>query len=147
MWIAWIVTGALAQEPDLGWLVGHWQGSQGDTVYEEHWEGPLGGVMLGSFRLARADEVVFYELITIGPHEGAPAMRIKHFGADLVGWEPRKKAMDFALVEHAPDRAVFHLAEQGEWLVYERVGDALTIRLLEGEQPTETVLAFEFTRR
>src|SRR6187455_2894909 len=120
LFLAALIGLAFAQEPDLGWMVGHWQGGTDGTVYEEHWEPALGGAMWGSFRMAKGDEIVFYELITVKPHDGVLTMRIKHFDPDLMGLEPRKKAKDLALVEHGPNRAVWHLAADDRWLVYER---------------------------
>jgi hypothetical protein len=109
---------------DVAWIAGHWQGSALGGVSEEIWAPPLGGAMLGMFRLVRGDAPAFYEIIAIMPHDSSLVLRLKHFHADLTGWEERDETVDFPLVRIAPDTAWF------DGLTYRRDGpDALTIFL------------------
>lgn len=142
------VSSAQAAEPDPAWLVGQWRGGEGGRVYEERWEPALGGVMLGTFRFVQDGEVRFYELMTIGPaSEGdgsatGVALRIKHFGADLVGWEAQDAHVGFRLTGGGPDELVFTGQQETTTLRYRREGDQLTVRLEKADQTS----TFTFTR-
>ena len=82
---------------DAAWIAGHWQGDAMGGKFEETWNPPMGGEMIGMFKLVKDDKVVFYELLTIGlgPKKDAMALRLKHFGGDFVGWEEKDKIVEF----------------------------------------------------
>ena len=101
----------------LEWLVGTWQGPGLGGECEEVWSAPAGGTMMGMFRLIKDGEVSFYEIITLTERDGKPHLRLKHFGADLSGWEERTESVDFPFVSRTSDTLVF----QG--LAYHKDGD------------------------
>jgi len=50
---------------DFAWLSGHWRGEGFGGQVEEIWSQPLGGTMVGTFRLAKDGKVEFYEIIVL----------------------------------------------------------------------------------
>ena len=71
---------------DISWVAGHWRGEALGGITEEIWSPPLGGSMMGSFKLVVNDEVNFYELETISEENESLLLKIKHFDAALTGW-------------------------------------------------------------
>jgi len=94
---------------DIAWIAGHWKGDGLGGKFEETWNPPLGGEMVGMFKLVNDDKVVFYELMTIGPgaNKDAFALRLKHFGGDFVGWEEKDKVVTFPFVSASETEVVF----------------------------------------
>jgi len=87
-----------AKVEDMAWMAGHWVGEALGGTVEEIWSPPRGGSMMGMFRLVKDGQTVFYELMTIVPEDGSLVLRLKHFNADLTGWEEKQKTVDFPLV-------------------------------------------------
>ena len=94
---------------DVGWLTGQWRGEGFGGTVEEIWAAPLGGAMVGMFRLVKPQGPVFYELLTMVEEQGSLALRLKHFQPDLTGWEEKEgsTAVVFPLVKLAPKAAYF----------------------------------------
>lgn len=80
---------------DLSWLAGRWVGEGFDGECEEVWNPPMGNSMTGSFKLVINNKVAFYELMTFTVKDGRPALRLKHFNADLTGWEEKGEVISF----------------------------------------------------
>jgi hypothetical protein len=120
-----------ATADDFGWLAGTWRGSGLGGECEEIWSPPMAGTMVGTFRLIRDDQVVFYELMLLESDEQGFAMKLKHFAPDFTAWEEGGEHVRFSLVEVAPGRATF------EGLTLELDGEVLTVRVRlkrEGEE-------------
>lgn len=81
------------------------------------------GRLTGMFELLNADGTQrFSEIFVLDRFEDGPALRLKHFNADLTGWEAQDDYVSFALIETAPGRAVFdglelRLGEDGALIV------------------------------
>ncbi|MGQ8363847.1 DUF6265 family protein [Glaciecola sp. 1036] len=90
------------------WLVGHWRGEAFGGIVEEVWSPPLGGSMMGAFKLVVNDEVIFYELETIVEENDSLNFRLKHFNGDLSGWEEKDKSVEFNLVRVTPNKVFFN---------------------------------------
>jgi len=58
-----------ASVEDVSWIAGHWKGVAFGGVTEEVWTSPLGGSMMGSFKLVVDNEINFYELMTISKED------------------------------------------------------------------------------
>lgn len=99
---------------DFAWLQGHWRGEGLGGFVEEVWLPPAGGSMAGVFRAVADGAISLYELFTIS--EPDLTLRLKHFHADVTGWEERDEVVTFPLVRVTPDEAVF------EGLTFRRVG-------------------------
>jgi hypothetical protein len=113
---------------DVAWIAGHWRGEGLGGVVEEVWAPPLGGTMMGMFRLVRGDEVSFYEIMTIAPDGESLTLSIKHFHADLRGWEERDESVAFPLVRLDADVAWF-----SGLTIRREGGDALRIHVALGQ--------------
>lgn len=83
---------------DIAWFAGHWMGAALGGVSEEIWSPPDSGSMMGMYRLILDGKPVFYELLTLVEENGSLMLRLKHFNADLTGWEDKDRTEDFPLV-------------------------------------------------
>lgn len=114
---------------DMAWLAGSWAGEAFGGAADEVWSAPAGGAMMGMYRLVKDGAPVFYELLTIVEEEGSLVLRLKHFHADLRGWEEKDETVDFPLVKKDPDGAV-HFAGMS----FHRDGDdGLVVHLALGD--------------
>ena len=82
---------------DVAWLAGNWKGEGFGAIVEEAWAPPLGGTMMGMFRLVNDDKVNFYELMLIQEDEGTLVLRVKHFSSEFEAWEEKDGSIDFRL--------------------------------------------------
>ena len=122
---------------DAAWLAGAWQGEGLGGYVEEVWTPARGGAMMGSFRLIRDDQVVFYEIFTLVEHEGGLQLRLKHFEPDLVAWEEREKVVTFSFESVEPGVLRF------KSLVFQRVDDdalRIDLRLRQNDGTVKTEL-------
>jgi hypothetical protein len=132
----------------LAWLAGGvWRGDGLGGVTEEAWSRPAAGAMMGMFRAVRTDadgreQVGFYEFLTFVEQEGTLALKLKHFNADLTGWEEKGSFVTFRLARVTPDTIYF------DGLTFRREGrDKMTIFLALREQSgTLREEAFHYTR-
>lgn len=104
---------------DLDFMTGRWIGEAFGGVVEETWNPALGGQMLGTFRLVSDGEPNFSEHMLMASFDGRLALRLKHFHADLEGWEEKDGHVQFDLLSTAPGRAYF------DGLTFVREGDEL----------------------
>ena len=68
---------------DVSWLVGNWSGEAFGNTFEEGWNPPSAGSMIGFFKLMDGDDVVFYELLLLVEEQDSLSLKVKHFNADL----------------------------------------------------------------
>jgi hypothetical protein len=108
---------ATANIESLVWLQGHWRGNALGGIVEEVWTPPLGGSMMGAFKLVVDDQVVFYELMDIIEENNSLLLRIKHFDNHLRGWEEKDKSINFRLIAITANVAWF------DGFTMERVSD------------------------
>lgn len=101
----------------VAWLAGHWQGEAFGGITEEIWTPPLGGSMMGAFKLVSENKIIFYELETISEENESLILRLKHFHSDLKGWEDKDTTVDFRLVKVTPGKMYF------EGFTIERISD------------------------
>jgi hypothetical protein len=92
---------------DVGWLVGDWVGTAFDQTFEEVWNPPSAGSMVGLFKLIGDEGVEFYELMTLTVDDGTLSLKVKHFNADFTAWEEKADFIDFRLVKIEPDAIHF----------------------------------------
>lgn len=74
---------------DVTWLVGSWSGDAFGSTFEEVWNPPSAGSMLGMWKLLDDDQVVFYELMLLVEEEGSLSLKVKHFSDDFTAWEEK----------------------------------------------------------
>jgi hypothetical protein len=105
-----------AQIGDLAWLAGRWVGEGLGGTMDEVWSEPVGGAMVGYFRLVRDGKPVFYEIMTVLEAENSVEMRLKHVNPDMTGWEEKAGYVTFRLVRQDATGAYF------EGLTFKREG-------------------------
>jgi hypothetical protein len=134
-----------AKIADLGWLEGSWEGEGiGGAPAVEVYSRAADGKIVGHFRqLTAGGKVMFYELITIEEAGGSLSYNVKHFNADLTGWEEKGEVRRFPLSAVRPDRWEF------SGLTYERTGrNAMTAQVVSKDsEGKEEYLQFRFRRK
>ena len=100
-------TGEKATIADIEWLAGNWIGTGLGGVSEENWSKPNGGIMVGTYRLMKDGKPIFYEVCWMIEQDGTLILRLKHFHANLVGWEEKDKTVDFKFVKKEGKRVYF----------------------------------------
>lgn len=92
---------------DLSWVAGHWEGEAMGGKFEETWNPPKAGAMMGMFKFVKDGEIDFYEILTIVPSGESLVLRLKHFDNQLVGWEEKDKSVEFPLASISETEAKF----------------------------------------
>ena len=83
---------------DAAFLAGAWAGTAFGQRFEETWNAPSAGTMVGLFKLFDGDDVTLYEIQLITVEDGALTLKVKHFNADFSAWEEKSESVDFRLV-------------------------------------------------
>jgi hypothetical protein len=73
--------------------------------------------MVGHFQQVKDGKVGFYEFYQFVPAGKSLLLRIKHFNADLTGWEEKAQTVDFPLVAVERDAVYF------DGLTFRRAGE------------------------
>jgi len=126
---------------DVKWVSGHWTGEAFGGTAEEVWTPPIGNSMMCVFKLVVKGEVQFYEICTISEEDETLILRLKHFHADLKGWEEKDETHDFKLVKITEDRAYF------DGFTFEKVSEneiTLYVRICDDGKTEE--MAFHYKR-
>ncbi|MGB5161592.1 MAG: DUF6265 family protein [Thermoanaerobaculia bacterium] len=130
-----------ARVTDFAWLEGHWQAEALGGTVDEIWSSPAAGTMVGMFRLVKDDEVSFYEIFTITEEGSTALLRLKHFNADLTGWEEKNDTVDFPLVALEEGQAFF------DGVTYQRQGpDELRVYLAMHTKDKVQEVVFDYKR-
>ncbi len=125
----------------IGWLAGHWRGEAFGGITEEVWTPPLGGSMMSAFKLVVDGKIKFYEFVTIAEENETLLLRLKHFHADMKGWEEKNVTQDFCLVRVTPDTIYF------EGFTIERVsGDEMNMYVVLGANGQQEEMKFNYHR-
>ena len=125
---------------DASWLVGSWTGTAFGERFEEVWNPPSAGTMVGLFKLFGDDGVAFYELLLLSVEEGTLSLKVKHFSADFSAWEEKSDFVNFQLVKKEADALHF-----GGLSFYKKGDDAIDgyIVMRNGETITEQHMQYE----
>lgn len=92
---------------DVEWMVGSWIGTAFGKRFEETWNPPSAGTMVGMFKLFGDDGVSMYELMVITVEDGTLSLKIRHFGADFTAWEDKDEDVGLKLVKKEDDALHF----------------------------------------
>lgn len=92
---------------DAGWLVGSWTGTAFGQRFEEVWNAPSAGSMVGLFKLYDDDGVAFYEILLLTVDDGTLSLKVRHFNADFTAWEHKDEFVNFRLVSFDEDELHF----------------------------------------
>ncbi len=125
----------------MDWLVGQWTGTGiGGAPAHESWLPPSGITMVGTFVQETGEGAIrFSEILYLMEEEGSLVLKLKHFNADLTGWEEKDDMLTFRLVAIEECAAYFHaltLRCDGE------NGLVAAVRMRSGEE-----LLFRFERQ
>ena len=83
---------------ELAWIGGHWKGTGMGGTFEETWNAPMAGSMMGMFKFVKDKKIEFYEFLTIVPENDSIILRLKHFDPALKGWESKNESVEFKFV-------------------------------------------------
>ena len=92
---------------DAKWLVGSWTGTAFGQKFEEVWNPPSAGSMVGMFKLYDGEEVSFYEILLLTVENGTLSLKVKHFNADFSAWEDKTEHVNFRLAKIEDDALHF----------------------------------------
>jgi len=124
---------------DITWLQGHWQGEAFGGIAEEIWSPPAGTSMMFVFRLINNKKISFYEVGHIIEKGGTLLMQLKHFDANLKGWEEKDETVDFKLVEFQEDAIYF------EGLTIKKISeDRIIFYVLVEEEGSTEEMVFDY---
>jgi hypothetical protein len=83
---------------DAAWLAGSWQGEAFGQRFEEVWNPPSGGSMVGFFKLIGKDGASMYEIMLLTVDDGRLSLKVKHFNPDFTAWEEKGDFVNFKFV-------------------------------------------------
>lgn len=132
---------AAAKLEQLAWISGHWQGEAMGGKFEETWNPPFGGSMMGMFKFVEDGEVKFYELLTIVEADDSLVLRLKHFDKSLNGWEEKDASVEFPLIQLTATEAVF------DGLTFRKVDEGSLKIIVKNEQADGKVAELVFNCR
>ena len=84
----------------MDWLLGQWSGSGiNGAPAMESWLPPTGDTMVGTFVQQTGEGGIYFtEHMYLVEEEGTLVLRLKHFNADLTGWEEKDDMLTFRLI-------------------------------------------------
>ncbi len=130
-----------ARIDDVAWIAGHWKGEAMGGFTEEIWSPPSAGSMMASFKFSDETSVKFYELELISEIEGTLILQLKHFHANLMGWEEKDETVDFKLVKIMKEAAYF------DGMTFEKVGDdKMNVYVVIGDNGKSEEVKFSYKR-
>jgi hypothetical protein len=113
----------------LTFLSGTWTSDSQDEQQEEYWSQPVGGSMVGTFRVVKSGAAVFYEFWAIEVEDGKAIFKMKHFNRGLAGWEEKNDVVRLTAVPGSGQDVTFSKPDGSLALRYQRVGDELVATL------------------
>lgn len=125
---------------DLHWMVGYWTGPGLGGECEEVWMPAVDGHMVGTFRFWQDGKLVFSEFMNLVQENESVSMKLKHFGADLTGWEEKEEWTEFKLIELQPNLAYF------DGLTIQRNGDEMVFSLIITQNGKSTIEELKYTK-
>ena len=125
---------------DAKFLVGSWAGTAFGQRFEEVWNPPSAGSMVGMYKVFSGNDVAFYELLLMTVEEGSLSLKVKHFNPDFSAWEEKEDYVNFRLVKFDDDELHF-----GGISFYRRGADRIDgyIVMRNGDDVTEHHLVYE----
>ena len=127
---------------DFAWLAGHWSGDGLGGRCEELWAPPVGDSMIGMFRFLKDGKTQFIELFSLVLEGDSLVLTLKHFNADMTGWEEKDEVVRFPLVKLTANEASF------DGLTYRKKDDGTleSFVVMKGKDGSLSELAFKFKR-
>jgi hypothetical protein len=113
----------------LAFLSGRWASDSSEGQEEEYWSQATGRSMVGTFRLLKDGDAVFYEFWVIEVEDGKAIFKMKHFHRGLIGWEEKADVVRLTLSSSDLQNVAFSNADGSLSLRYQRNGDELVAML------------------
>ena len=113
----------------LAFLSGRWTSDSGEGSEEEYWSQAIGRSMVGTFRVVKDGDAVFYEFWVIEVEGGKAIFKMKHFDRGLLGWEEKADVIRLTSTVGLGQDVVFSKPDGSLTLRYERKGDELVSTL------------------
>lgn len=128
---------------DAHWMVGSWTGTAFGKRFEEVWNRPSAGSMVGMFKLFGDDGVSMYELMAMTVEDGTLSLKIRHFGADFTAWEEKDEDVGLKLVKKEDDALHFGMVS-----FYRRGNDRIDAYVLfrNDHEVVERAIAYQRVR-
>lgn len=130
-----------AKIEDVAWIAGHWKGEAMGGFTEEIWSPPSAGSMMASFKFSDETGVKFYELELISEVAGSLILQLKHFHANLKGWEEKDETIDFKLVKITEQAAYF------DGMTFEKISeDKMNVYVVIEDDGKKEEIKFSYNR-
>lgn len=131
----------------LAFLSGRWTSDSAEGQEEEYWSQAAGKSMVGTFRVLKDGDAVFYEFWVIEVEDGKAILKMKHFDRGLVGWEEKADMVRLTASVSGGQDVLFSNPDGSLSLRYQRNGDELvcTLRRVKDGKAKEDV--FHLHRR
>ena len=113
----------------LAFLSGRWTSDSTEGQEEEYWSQATRRSMVGTFRVVKDGDAVFYEFWVIEVEDGKAIFKMKHFDRGLLGWEDKADMVRLNLSVSGRQDVLFSKADGSLSLRYERNGDELVSTL------------------
>jgi hypothetical protein len=125
----------------LAFLSGRWTSDSAEGQEEEYWSQATGRSMLGTFRVLKDGDAVFYEFWVIEVEDGSAIFKMKHFDRGLLGREEKAEMVRLTLSVRDGQDVLFSKSDGSLSLRYQRHGDELvsTLRRVKDGKTKEDV--------
>jgi hypothetical protein len=125
----------------LAFLSGRWTSDSADGQEEEYWSPTAGRSMVGTFRVLKDGDAVFYEFWAIEVEDGKAIFKMKHFDRGLLGWEEKADMVRLNVSVSGGQDVLFSKPDGSLSLRYQRNGDELvsTLRRVKDGKTKEDV--------
>lgn len=130
----------------LSFLSGRWVSETNDELQEETWSPISGDSITGSFRILHRGKPVFYEFWAVEIDGNRPVLKLKHFGANLIGREEKADSTRMPLISTSENDAVFTEPDGSVSLHYHRRGNLLRCTVHHVRQGKSSDEVFDLTR-
>jgi hypothetical protein len=113
----------------LTFLSGRWTSDTAEGQEEEYWSQATGKSMVGTYRVLKGGDAVFYEFWVIEVEDGKVIFKMKHFDRGLIGWEEKADMVRLAVSTKDVQDVLFSKPDGSLSLRYQRNGDELVSTL------------------
>jgi len=83
----------------IAWMAGSWSGEALGGTFEEVWNAPSAGSMIGMFKHLNDGKVNFYELMLFIEEEGSLSFKVRHFDPDFTAWEDKREDVTMRFIK------------------------------------------------
>jgi Domain of unknown function (DUF6265) len=113
----------------LTFLSGRWTSDSAEGQEEEYWSQATGKSMVGTFRVVKDGDAVFYEFWVIEVEGGKVIFKMKHFDRGLLAWEEKSDVVRLNLSVGDGQDVLFSKPDGSLSLRYQRNGNELVSTL------------------